>query len=170
MLKRKKKNPQKDIKIAESNNLLDLSTEVRDRKIDCLIIDGGYLLNEGNSNNIVENITTISRKLKTFSKKEDIPVIVTWQFAKSAEKDNNPSLSHFNWGYSISQNSDLAIGLQCKENMRAEKKRKVVLMKDREGELTEFIINFDLTNMDFSIDEEYTKIECNPEQENDIDF
>lgn len=124
---------------------------------DLVIVDGAYLLHHPNPRiGKYDRVGENARLLKSMVAAEfDIPVIESWQFNREAvkkmqkNKDAKTGLEDIGYSDEIGQISSLVLGLTQSESVETIKRRKVEILKGRDGETGEFYINWDFFNMDF---------------------
>lgn len=137
----------------------------RQLKPKLVVIDGAYLLRNPNSKasrfeKLTDNAEQIKQRVATDMK---IPVVCSYQFSRTAvTKKHQKGFEHAKAGLediygsdAIGQLSSMVFGLFQHENIETEKRRKIDIIKGRNGETGEFLINWDFIGMDF--DEVATK-------------
>lgn len=126
----------------------------RQLKPAAIFIDGGYLIKHPTERDrfrrVAENADLIKSELAALA-----PVVVSWQFAKSASQKNKKKgekVTYDDIGYSdaIAQVSSLVLGLFEEESVETIKRRKVEILKGRHGEVGSFVTNWRFDTMDFS--------------------
>jgi replicative DNA helicase len=125
---------------------------VQERKLDMLIVDGIYLLHEGDGRMPWhERVMLVVRGLKELALKREIPVLATAQFNRSVRtgsmRAGTESMGHTD---AIGQFSDIVIGLFQTEDMRIANQMSLRMLKNREGPPIEMTVRWDLIAMDFS--------------------
>lgn len=124
------------------------------------VIDGAYMLKhpdprKAKHERITENIEAIKRDIATA---QDMAVFCSWQFNRDAlkvKKDEMPGPEHVGGGDGIGNTSSILLGLfqgdePEKGNVSQVNKRKVHILKGRDGERGSFEIGWDFTKMDFA--------------------
>lgn len=127
-------------------------------KPEFLIIDGAYLVNHPNSRlNTYEKVAETTRMIKqALCSDLNIPVMCSWQFSRDAtkklkkKKDAQVGLEDIGYSDVIGQVSSLVLGLLEAESVETVHRRKINILKGRNGEVGHFYINWDFTNMNFS--------------------
>jgi len=122
-----------------------------------VIVDGAYLLRHQNKkldrwSRMTENAEGLKQQLSTDL---DIPVLASYQFsrevAKKKKKDGEKAgLEDIYGSDAIGQLSSVVLGLFEEESIETEIRRKVDILKGRQGEKGSFLINWNFTKMDFS--------------------
>jgi replicative DNA helicase len=119
-----------------------------------IFIDGGYLLKHPHERDrykrVAENAELIKSELAPLA-----PVVVSWQFAKTASKKNakkGEKVTMDDIGYSdvIAQVSSLAVGFFEEESVSTLVRRRGDILKGRNGEVGSFLTNWNFKAMDFS--------------------
>ena len=104
-----------DIYIDDSagGNLIDLKSKARRLKmessLDLIIIDYLQLMTNGNSLNRVQEVSEISRGIKSLARELDVPIIALSQLSRAVEwrPDKRPVLSDLRESGSIEQDADI---------------------------------------------------------------
>lgn len=129
-----------------------IGSKIDQYKPDLVLIDGMYLLlDDQKSTNKWEGITNISRNLKRMAIKKKVPILATTQFNRAAEeiKIDRVTLSNLGFSDSIGQDADVVLGLFRTKDMEMNDELKVRMLKVREGEPKDFMLQWDLRRMDF---------------------
>lgn len=125
----------------------------RQLKPGAIFIDGAYLMKHPTERDrfrrVAENANLIKQELAPLC-----PVVCSWQFAKSAAKKNTKKgekVTYEDIGYSdaIAQDSSLILGLMQSDGVDTLIKRKVEILKGRNGEVGSFETYWDFKNMNF---------------------
>ena len=106
-----------DIYIDDSagGNLIDLKSKARrlkmESRLDLIIIDYLQLMTNGNSNNRVQEVSEISRGIKSLARELDVPIIALSQLSRAVESrpDKRPVLSDLRESGSIEQDADIVM-------------------------------------------------------------
>lgn len=134
----------------------DIFMLVRQLKPDAIFIDGAYLLKHPKENDrfrrVAENVELIKMELCPLA-----PVVCSWQFSRSADKkkgkkglDGEVGLDDIGSTDAIGQTSSVVCGMFEENSVETINRRKVKIMKGRNGEVGEFSINWKFSDMDFS--------------------
>lgn len=130
-----------------------------------IVIDGAYLLKHPNPRfNRFERVAENMRLMKSaLCTDMDIPLAASWQFnreaakkakkASQSKKDTNKDkgdLEDIGFSDEIGQISSLALGLFEDESVETMVRRRVEIMKGRNGETGEFYLNWDFYGMNFN--------------------
>lgn len=125
-------------------------------KPEVIFIDGAYLVKHENKRldrytRVTETAEGIKHMLATDL---DVPVVASYQFnreaAKKMKKDaGEVGLEDIGYSDAIGQVSSVVLGLLQEESIETQKKRLVSILKGRSGEVGEFSVAWDFTNMDF---------------------
>lgn len=129
-----------------------------------IFIDGGYLLKHPTEKDryrrVAENSDLIKSMLAPLA-----PTAVSWQFAKTAskkkkEKDGKVGLEDIGYTDAIAQNSSIVLGMQEEENVETLNRRRIDILKGRNGESGHFYTAWDFAKMDFSeqVEEEVSEL------------
>ena len=106
-----------DIYIDDSagGNLVDLKSKARRLKMESnlnlFIIDYLQLMTNGNSLNRVQEVSEISRGIKSLARELDVPIIALSQLSRAVESrpDKRPVLSDLRESGSIEQDADIVM-------------------------------------------------------------
>ncbi len=119
-------------------------TQRRIRKIDCVIVDYIQLMHvPGKNENRQQEITTISRQLKSLAIAEEIPFVVLSQLSRNVEyrQDKRPQLSDLRDSGSLEQDADVVMFLYREEYYRKDEKdytatniAELIIRKNRQGD------------------------------------
>lgn len=139
------------IEITTLNSMSSIMAKAKECNADVVMVDGAYLLMDDlGGTSIWERSTNISRDLKKHANGVEIPIFATWQFNRSGDDTKDVSLANINTSDAVGQDADVVLGLVATKDMRINKERMIKVLKQREGELIDFYINFDVSNMNFS--------------------
>jgi len=129
----------------------------RQLKVTSVFIDGAPLLKHPNYKmskweRISENAEMIKQRLATDL---NLPVVASYHFSKEStkkkkSKDEKVGLGDIYGSDSIAQLSSLVVGLFEDEGIETQFRRKVDILKGRNGETGEFLIKWDFKGMDFA--------------------
>lgn len=138
----------------------DLMAMARQLKPSSIFVDGAYLLSvEDRRMSRFDRITENAERLKKRAASElDLPVIASYQFSREAEKKKKSTSKHkegvgledIYGSDAIGQLSSVVLGLSEEENIETLVRRRVDVLKGRNGETGAFLINWDFLKMDFS--------------------
>ena len=119
-------------------------TQRRIRKIDCVIVDYLQLMHvPGKNENRQQDITTISRKIKSLALAEEIPFVVLSQLSRNVEyrQDKRPHLSDLRESGSLEQDADVVMFLYREDYYRKDEKdyeltniAELIIRKNRQGD------------------------------------
>lgn len=140
-------------------NLLDLKSKARRLKmeagLDLIVIDYLQLMSNGNSLNRVQEISEISRWIKSLARELNVPIIALSQLSRAVESrtDKKPILSDLRESGSIEQDADIVMMLYREEYYDEFTDRKwvtdVAVRKNRNGPVWTIELMFDRTNQRF---------------------
>ncbi len=133
----------------------DLIMLARQYKPDVVFVDGGYLMGHRNESlslwqKVKENVESLHKQI---AKAMDIPVVISYQFNRQAAQLRNgqgAGLEHIGLSDAVGQVSSLVLGLFEDENVETLARRRVDILKGREGATGDFYINWNFNKMDFS--------------------
>lgn len=136
-----------------ASSVQDVFSIAKQFNCSAVYIDGAYLLQHHNSRldrytKVAENIEAIKRHATTLN----VPVICSYQFNREAAKSGG-KLESIAYSDAIGQISSLVLGLHQVEgddNPNVLSKRKVDVLKGRNGEVGEFYIKWNFVSMDLS--------------------
>jgi replicative DNA helicase len=123
---------------------------------DCMYVDSAYLLSpEGKKTGYLkrwEQMQESISQLKEIAVRYDRPMLLTVQFGKQLKDggDKTPDLGDISGSDSVAQDASLIIGLRRGLPPYEAIRRRMIIMKHREGSLGEFEINFRFDPPDFS--------------------
>jgi replicative DNA helicase len=128
-----------------------ITTLVDELKPDVLYIDAAYLINmKGSASSVWEKMAQVGEKLKELAISRNIPIILTVQFNRESTKNKNSpnfSLETIAGSDAIGQLGSVIVAI--KDSMY-ENRRALEILKNREGGVAEFEINFKFDPPDFS--------------------
>lgn len=140
-------------------NLTDLKSKARRLKmesgLDLIIIDYLQLMSNWNSLNRVQEISEISRWIKSLARELSVPIIALSQLSRAVESrmDKHPVLSDLRESWSIEQDADIVMMLYREEYYDEFTDRKWVVdiwvKKNRNGPVWTIELMFDRTNQRF---------------------
>jgi len=144
-------------------SLADLRTRARrmklERGLDFLVIDYLQLMAGNNPHNRVQEVSEMSRGLKTLARELDVPILCLSQLSRGVESRDNkiPNLSDLRESGSIEQDADVVLMLYRDDyyNDRSDRPGEVELhvKKNRNGPTGKVLLRFDRTTTEFrSID------------------
>jgi replicative DNA helicase len=122
-----------------------------------IVIDGAYLVRHPNSkinkyDRVAENAEAFKSDLAGLL---NIPVATSWQFNREAAKkskkkgEGDPGLEDIGYSDVIGQVSTVVLGLLEHEGIETAIRRKCSILKGRNGEVGEFLMNWDFLTMNF---------------------
>lgn len=140
-------------------SLTDLKSKSRRLKmeswLDLIVIDYLQLMSNGNSLNRVQEISEISRGIKSLARELNVPIIALSQLSRAVETrvDKKPILSDLRESWSIEQDADIVMMLYREEYYDEFTDRKwvtdVAVRKNRNGPVGTIELMFDRTNQRF---------------------
>jgi replicative DNA helicase len=142
------------------DTIADLINKVRP---DVVFVDASYLVAPNTSNKAKwEKISDVAEAMKQVALAYDVPIFHTVQFNREAGKKKSFELENIAGGDAIGQLGSVVLSMELGEGVHEESRRKIKIMKNREGDLGSFQINFAFTPPDFS--------ECDVTEEDDEVF
>lgn len=126
----------------------DVALLCRQLQPDVVYIDGAYMLRPGTQDRYVpryERINQNSEDIKILAEEMSIPVVQTFQFNRGMTKKkdtNDVDLEDIAGSDAIGQLSSLVIGTFQDDNIETKLRRKIRILKGRNGETGEFYINW----------------------------
>lgn len=140
-------------------NLVDLKSKARRLKmeawLDLIIIDYLQLMSNWNSLNRVQEISEISRWIKSLARELSVPIIALSQLSRAVESrtDKRPILSDLRESWSIEQDADIVMMLYREEYYDEFTERKwitdITIKKNRNWPTWNVELMFDRTNQRF---------------------
>ena len=126
--------------------------------VEVVFIDGAYLLMNTAGMTMHrsrhERIGDKLRYIKRAAASLGIPAVLSWQFNREAEKEmdkgKDPGLDTIGGSDEIGQISSIVLGLFERENAGTLYRRRISVLKGREGATGEFYMHWDFETMDFS--------------------
>lgn len=143
-----------------AGTVADLHRACRQLRPDVVFVDGAYLLRHpdarlGRYQKVAENIDLLKGRLAI---ELDLPTVCSFQFGREAEakikKGQRPGLEDIAHSDAIGQHSSIVMGLFQEESPENLVRRRVDILKGREGEEGEFYIDWDFRSMRFGEAEE----------------
>ncbi|MCD5375443.1 replicative DNA helicase [Candidatus Gracilibacteria bacterium] len=150
-----------DIYIDDSagGNLVDLKSKARrlkmESQLDLIIIDYLQLMSNGNSMNRVQEVSEISRGIKSLARELDVPIIALSQLSRAVESrpDKRPVLSDLRESGSIEQDADIVMMIYREDYYDEFSERKGVtdlfIRKNRNGPTGSVQLMFHKNNQKF---------------------
>ena len=150
-------------------NILQMRSMARrlqvEHGLDLLIVDYLQLIKpRGSSDNVVQQITEISRGLKSLARELKVPVVALSQLSRGIEQRDHkvPRLSDLRDSGSIEQDADVVMFISRKDKTEAEltpeeaNLTKIIVAKHRNGPTGEIELNFDWERATFkNIDDRF---------------
>ncbi len=140
-------------------NLTDLKSKCRRLKIesglDMIIIDYLQLMSSGNSINRVQEISEISRWIKSLARELDVPIIALSQLSRAVEQrpDKRPIMSDLRESGSIEQDADIIMMIYREEYYDEFTDKKwvtdIFMRKNRNGPIGNMELMFNKNNQKF---------------------
>lgn len=124
-------------------------------KPECVFVDGAYMLRHTNPR--LDRYTRVAENVEAIKKAahgNGVPCVCSWQFNREAEKkgkDSKVTLADIAYSDAIGQISSVVLGLfQPDDDPETLKRRKIDILKGREGETGEFHVFWDFGTMLFN--------------------
>jgi replicative DNA helicase len=122
--------------------------------VDAIYIDGAYLMKHKNTRlNRFDRVAENAEMMKHQTSEIGLPTFASWQLsreaAKKAKKAEDVGLEDIGMSDAIGQVSSIVLGLFQEETAETLHRRLIDVMKGRNGEVGEFLINWDFIKMDF---------------------
>lgn len=140
-------------------NLVDLKSKARrlkmESQLDLIIIDYLQLMSNGNSMNRVQEVSEISRGIKSLARELDVPIIALSQLSRAVESrpDKRPVLSDLRESGSIEQDADIVMMIYREDYYDEFSERKGVtdlfIRKNRNGPTGSVQLMFQKSNQKF---------------------
>ena len=140
-------------------NLMDLKSKARRLKIesglDLIIIDYLQLMSNGNSLNRVQEVSEISRWIKSLARELNVPIIALSQLSRAVESrpDKRPILSDLRESGSIEQDADIVMMIYREDYYDEFTERKgitdIFIRKNRNGPIGNVQLMFQKNNQKF---------------------
>lgn len=146
------------------NKIAALIDELRP---DIVYIDASYLVSPNASNKAKwEKLSEVGEDIKKIAMEYDVPIFQTMQFNREAEQKKTYGLANIAGGDFTGQLGSVVLGIQKGTGMFEETRRKITVSKNRDGDQTEFEINFTFTPPNF----DEVNPESSPSMADDDDF
>lgn len=140
-------------------NLIDLKSKARrlkmESRLDLIIIDYLQLMTSGNSMNRVQEVSEISRGIKSLARELNVPIIALSQLSRAVESrpDKRPVLSDLRESWSIEQDADIVMMIY-RDDYYDEFSEKpwvtdIYIRKNRNGPIGNVSLKFDRKNQKF---------------------
>lgn len=140
-------------------SLMDLKSKCRRLKmqswLDIVVIDYLQLMTNGNSLNRVQEVSEISRWIKSLARELDVPIIALSQLSRAVESrpDKRPILSDLRESWSIEQDADVVMMLYRDEYYDEFTEKKgitdIFIRKNRNGPIGNIELMFKKENQKF---------------------
>lgn len=98
---------------------------------------------------IWEKVTYLTNNLKQLARSLKIPVIAVAQTNKDSAQEG-AKLDNIAYSRSIGQDGDIVLGLYCDDEMRQIRKMEVRMLKNRDGEVRNIDMHWDMSRMHFT--------------------
>lgn len=142
-------------------NLVEMRSRLRrlrhEKGLDLVVIDYLQLMQGGREENRQQEISTISRNLKSMAREFDVPILALSQLSRNVEMraDKRPQLADLRESGSLEQDADIVMFLYRDEYYNkddADNKNiaEVIIAKNRNGPTTSVYLNFERETMKFS--------------------
>ena len=119
-------------------------------KPDVVYIDASYLVSPRASTKAKwERLSEVGEDIKKIAMEYDIPIFQTVQFNRESEKKKSYSLDNIGGGDFVGQLGSIVLGIQKGEGIHEDDRRKVTIMKNRDGDQGEFEVNFSFNPPNF---------------------
>lgn len=139
-----------------AGTVADIEAIAAMHNIRTIFIDGAYMLRHpdprlGRYARVPENLDL----MKQFCQRAGVKMVTSWQFKRNAGKDDasgeTPDLDDIGYSHAIAEYMTVIMGLlENPKSITQMNKKKVTIMKGRNGEVGSFDIHWDFANMDFS--------------------
>jgi len=142
-------------------NIMELRTKARrlqaEQAIELIVVDYLQLMEGRNTENRVQEVSEISRSLKTLAKELNVPVLALSQLSRAVEQrggDKKPQLSDLRESGSIEQDADVVMFIYRDEMYTGKESRKphiaeILIRKHRNGPTGEIELFFDAEKTSF---------------------
>lgn len=139
------------LNIVTATGVMKLSSDIEKYNPDVVLIDSAYLMqdDQGAKDDWLR-VAHITRDLKVLAKTSGKPIIINTQADKNTSKKTGPELDSIMYTQAVGQDSDTVLALFRDEMMINDKEMGLKLLKQREGELAKFQLNWNFDIMDFS--------------------
>lgn len=128
-----------------------ISSLIDNLKPDVVYIDASYLVSPNMSSKAKwERLSEVGEDLKKIALDYNIPIFQTVQFNRDAGKKNSYELENIAGGDFIGQLGSIVISVQRGDGIHEETRRKLRVIKNRDGDQAEFEINFSFSPPDFT--------------------
>lgn len=147
-------NDKMGVQIKDIRSQIKLHNSKNDEKIGFIIVDYLQLMATGkNTPNMVQEVTEISRGLKTIAKEFGVPVLALSQLSRNVEsRGGKPKLSDLRDSGSIEQDADIVMFLHSEttdEDSFGQKDIELLVEKHRNGPTGSLSFKFDSSKMNF---------------------
>jgi len=116
-----------------------------------VFVDGAYLLRVNKYLAKTERYALVAEELKGYSLGLNIPIITSWQLNREADKKKEISATNIYYSDDIAQLSSIVLALSYNSDLDKGFRRKVQILKSRDGLLGEGLINWNVGDgIDFS--------------------
>ena len=128
-----------------------IASLVDNLKPDVVYIDASYLVSPNMSSKAKwERLSEVGEDLKKIALDYNIPIFQTVQFNRDAGKKNSYELENIAGGDFIGQLGSIVISVQRGDGIHEDTRRKLRVIKNRDGDQAEFEINFSFSPPDFT--------------------
>ncbi len=133
----------------------EVKSKLRQRKnLGLVIIDylGLMMTDSSSRENVVQQISALTRSLKIMAKELNVPLLVLSQMSRSIEQrqgDKTPRLSDLRDSGSIEQDADVVIFINKDDNAENSNMREIIVAKNRHGQTGKIQVHWDGSHTSF---------------------
>lgn len=140
-----------DCIIDSITSVSNLTAKINQYNPDLILIDSVYLMtdDQGAEQDWLR-VAHITRDIKIVSKNTKKPIGINSQADSTTSKKTGPELDNIGYSSAIGQDSDVVLALFRDEQMLEDKESCIKVLKQREGETGNVMVNWDFTTMNFS--------------------
>lgn len=137
--------------LCTATGVMSVAAAIDKYKPDLVLIDGVYLMedDQGAKDDWLR-VAHITRDLKKLAKRAKLPIFVNTQADKNTSKKTGPELGSIMYTQAVGQDSDNVIALFRDDVMKNDREMGVKILKQREGDLSTSLMNWDFQTMNFS--------------------
>lgn len=143
-----------------SSNIMEIRTKARrlqmEHNLGFIVLDYLQLMEGSNPDNRVQEVSEISRSLKSIARELNIPVLAISQLSRAVEHrpDQKPRLSDLRESGSIEQDADVVLFIYREDRVKQDTARKnvadIIIAKHRNGPVGQIELYFNANNASFA--------------------
>lgn len=143
-----------DEAVGEKTGTTLIRAKIETWRPDIVMVDGAYLLRNNAGASRTSDLYDVSQDMKRIAREYKVPCLVSIQQGRpkdQREAKTGGSLATLQWADAWGQDSDEVMELVQTETMKVDRRMRLRLLKQREGELVELDMHWDFSGMRFQV-------------------